>query len=59
MEALSATCTFTAESARLRELVGQLERGSIGADLDVEYTDTLVEHCRSLLKHIHRQNLDL
>ena len=58
MRALSGTCNFSAQSARLKELVRQLESGA-EAELDTEYTNYLLEQCRTLLKDIRSQNLDL
>lgn len=58
MRVLSGTCGFSRESARLKELVKQLEDGA-EAELDTEYTNQLLELCRTLLKYIRSQNLDL
>lgn len=58
MRALSGTCSFTGELSRLKELVRQWESGA-GAEVDTEYTNQLLEHCRALLKYIRNQNLDL
>ena len=62
MRVLSGTCSFTRELTRLKELVRHLESGAdqmTGTEVDAEYTNQLLEHCRVLLKYIRSQNLDL
>lgn len=60
MRALTGTCRFSAESARLKELISWLENYSVGPDgVDIEYVNSLLERCRSLLRSIRSQNLDL
>lgn len=62
MRALCGTCGFSAASARLRALVRQFEGSDTShseAELNMEYINHLLEHCRALLKYIRSQNLDL
>lgn len=60
MKALSDTCSFSAESARLKELIQKFEKNRADEpDEDIEYMDILAEHCRTILKHIHTQKSEL
>lgn len=57
MKELSGTCSFSRESGRLKELIELLESGA--AELDSEYTNQLLELCKTILRDIRSQNLDL
>ena len=54
MRELTSMCNFTAVSARLVALVRQFESSKL--DLDTEYTEHLLEHCRALLRDIRQRN---
>ena len=59
MSALSGTCSFSKEVTRLKELVENFSSIRDEPDVDIEYTEHLLKHCRSLLRYIRTQNSDL
>ena len=60
MDALKTTCDFSNQTRRLKQLAryfeSTLETESKGDD---DYTQSLLEYCRTLLKRIRQHSLDL